>query len=105
LDDTNGFESSTSASTGSQPTGARGLTLSAATGGGIRISDLSGSRTSSEWLTYFETAGNWGSATDLTGLPTSITVSAVPEPAEYAALGGLSLIGFAVWRRKASRKY
>jgi len=32
----------------------------------------------------------------------SMSSSAIPEPATYAALGGVLVLGFAVWRRRAS---
>ncbi len=33
----------------------------------------------------------------------TVSVSAVPEPSEYAAVAGLGLVGFALWRRRAAR--
>lgn len=32
-----------------------------------------------------------------------VTVSAIPEPHEYAMLAGLGLVGFAIWRRRAAK--
>lgn len=32
-----------------------------------------------------------------------VRISAVPEPAEYAAVTGAALVGFMIWRRRASR--
>ena len=51
------------------------------------------------------TSGGVGSAfaSGLNG-PTSITISAIPEPSTYAALCGLAVLGLAVWRRRAHGK-
>lgn len=40
-----------------------------------------------------------------TGTPTSVTVSAIPEPSTYAAIfGGVALAGAAFWRRRRSNR-
>jgi hypothetical protein len=33
-----------------------------------------------------------------------MTITAVPEPGEYALLAGIGLVGLGLWRRGASRR-
>jgi hypothetical protein len=50
-----------------------------------------------DWTLFIADMSEGGS---LTLSDRSIEVSAVPEPEEYAAMIGLGLIGFAIWRRR-----
>jgi hypothetical protein len=45
------------------------------------------------YLGYFELSGNG-----------SVSFTAVPEPSEYAALGGAGLVAFALWRRNRAAR-
>jgi hypothetical protein len=47
---------------------------------------------------------NGGTLTSLSGL-SDINVTVVPEPSQYAALGGVALLGFAFLRRHLSRQF
>jgi hypothetical protein len=62
---------------------------------------------------YLLSAGNAGSATDLgyfdlgftggsTATLTYTALAPIPEPRAYAAVAGLALVGFAMWRRRVS---
>jgi hypothetical protein len=112
LDDTNGFESGTSSSTGAVPTG---LSVAANTAVTLNPTTLAGTarvkasvlatvgNNKAAWLAAIANPNNWESgATTAVALPTgAISVSTVPEPAGYAmALAGLAAIGVAARCRK-----
>ncbi|MCH8179473.1 MAG: PEP-CTERM sorting domain-containing protein [Proteobacteria bacterium] len=109
LDDTNGFEVATSASTGGVvpglTAGSTAVTLNYPVGGTIAInaSVLAGpAKSKAEWLSAFANASNWSPTS--AGLPTgSIAMTAVPEPSSHAiALAGLAVAGLVARRRKAA---
>ena len=45
----------------------------------------------------FGATGNYFN--DSTGVKVEGSVTAVPEPGDYAAIGGLALVAFGAWRR------
>jgi hypothetical protein len=105
FDDTGTFENANNSNTGNDTTGGQGFTFSPNPLPGLAlVTDLTGSRTPAQWMTYITTPGNWSSSAtgDLSPLPASITV--VPEPEEYAAMAGAALVGFALWRRRQAAK-
>jgi hypothetical protein len=78
------------------------------TTGGTTI-DLSDSAyqnltTATEFRLYGWGASASGGTFSVNSFTFNGTVSAVPEPSEYAGLAGAGLIGFALWRRRAARK-
>ncbi len=105
LDDTNGFETATSSSTGSVPAGLSGSTaltfnFASSTFISVKSSVLSGSaKTKAQWLDVFADANNW--ATGSSGaLATGNIAVAVPEADTWAMLlAGLGLMGFVARRR------
>ena len=114
LDDTGTFEAGTTGSSGALPTGAPGLTVIPPGGAGsiantvalgtIRIGNFSGTRTASQWMDYFADPSNWvfvSGTSELSGVPASLSVSAVPEPPEgiLVAAAGLAAVGWLVRRR------
>jgi hypothetical protein len=52
--------------------------------------------------TYSSINGFWITGSGAAGL-VAVAATAVPEPSEYAALTGLALAGFALWRRRSAK--
>jgi hypothetical protein len=68
--------------------------------------------TSGNGLQFDASSGVWGALTDYTGTGVEFAFrihgtdlgGAVPEPSTYGLLGAMVLLGFAEWRRRASRR-
>ena len=65
----------------------------------FRLANYGGTAVNGTW--YLFDLAPTSTAADLS---ISGTLTAVPEPSEYAAMAGAGLIGFAVWRRRQARK-
>ncbi len=115
LDDTGTFENAVTGGTGGQPPGTPGLTVIPPGGEGslantvalgtIRVTDLTGSRTAAQWISYLSTPANWSyvaGASGLSGLPSSLSV--VPEPAEWSWISAAGMAGVVAWRHRRLRK-
>ncbi len=63
------------------------------------LANLSGLNPNGEW-TLFIADLNGGGSGRLAGWSMTLTTTAVPEPETCAAVGGLLLLGFAVWRKR-----
>ena len=70
------------------------------------VSDWSALTEGTQYLLFHPVATAGGTVTFDPREPWSafqIQPTAVPEPAEYAALTGLALAGFALWRRRSAK--
>jgi hypothetical protein len=65
----------------------------------FRLANFGGSAVNGTW--YVWDIAPTSTASDLS---VSGTLTAVPEPSEYAAMAGAGLVGFAIWRRRMARK-
>ncbi|MSU31451.1 MAG: PEP-CTERM sorting domain-containing protein [Pedosphaera sp.] len=66
---------------------------------GCSIDNLTWERDQTLWLRWTE-LNDLGTDHGLAIDDLQFSASSVPEPSEYAAVAGVALVGFAVWRRR-----